>query len=84
MEDDLFFFQNGRRPNFSKVEDDLNFFKMEDDLNFFQNGRGPHFSKIEDEQKNSKNGRRPYFFLQNGRRNNSFSIWKTSSIFFKI
>ena len=58
----------GRRPNFSKVEDDLNFFKMEDDQNKI---------KMEDN----------LIFFQNGRRHNSFSIWKTTErrpTFFQI
>ena len=33
MEDDLNFFEKGRRPQF--------FLKMEDDLNFWENGRRP-------------------------------------------
>jgi hypothetical protein len=41
MEDDLYFFENLRRPQFLTLEDELNFLKMEDDLNFFENGRRP-------------------------------------------
>ena len=49
MEDDLIFFENGRRPKkiwngiVLKMEVDLNLFKMDDDLNFFENGRRPQF-----------------------------------------
>ena len=35
-EDDLDFFKNGKRPIFSKMEDDLNFFKLEDDINLLE------------------------------------------------
>ena len=53
MEDDLNFFENGRRPQFFlKMEDDLKFLKMEDNLNYFENGRRPQFIE---------NGRRPHF-----------------------
>ena len=52
MEDDLSFFENGRRPQFPcKLEDNLNFslkckstssgMNMEDDINFKVNGRQP-------------------------------------------
>ena len=34
MENDLNIFDNGRRPKFFQMEDDLNFFQMEDELNF--------------------------------------------------
>ena len=46
----------GRRPNFSKVEDDLDFFKMEDNLNFFKMEDDLKLLKIEDDLKFS-NGR---------------------------
>ena len=37
MEDKLNIFENGKRPQFLKIEEDLNILKMEDDLNFFEN-----------------------------------------------
>jgi hypothetical protein len=52
MEDDLNFFENGRRPQFLEMEDNLNFLEMEYNLNFlgkwkttliFLNGRRPHY-----------------------------------------
>ena len=43
MEDDLNVFENGRRPQFLKMENDLNFFKNEDDLTIFKNGRRPYY-----------------------------------------
>ena len=55
MEDDLNFKENGRRPQFKKMEynlnfqtmeDDLNFKKMEDELIFYSNGWLPYFQDI--------------------------------------
>jgi hypothetical protein len=37
MEDDLDFSGNERRPQFQKMEDNLNFHEMEEDLNFSGN-----------------------------------------------
>ena len=59
MEDDLNSFENGRRHQFWKMEDDLNFLKMEGDLNLFGIKIKDNLILI--------NGRQPIFFLSNGR-----------------
>ena len=54
MEDNINFLENGRRPQFFTMEDDLKYLKieerkktsislMEDEFNFFLNGRRPDF-----------------------------------------
>ena len=49
MEDDLNIFENGRRPQFLKMEDDLNFLKMEDNLNFLKMEEALNFLKMKDD-----------------------------------
>ena len=44
MEDDLHFFENGRRPQFfGQWKTTSTFLKMKDELNVFENGRQPKF-----------------------------------------
>ena len=76
---------NGRRAHFcSKIEDDLNVFKIKDDLNFQQSGRQPLFStKWKTTSIFYKRQDDPNFnkmednldFLQNGRQPQVFSQW---------
>ena len=67
MEDDLNFFENGRRPHFWEIKNDLKYFQMEVNLNILVNGRQP-FSKqtrrnIEDDLNFFENGRQPHIFF---------------------
>ena len=55
MEENIIFFENGRRPKVLLNGRRPHFLKKEDDLIFFLNGRRPHIFK---------NGRRPTFFLK--------------------
>ena len=80
MEDDLNFFENGRKPHFFLMEDNLNFFENGRQPHFFENGRRPQLLgewktttkiQMENDLKFWGNGRRPKKFK-----------WKMSSIFF--
>ena len=60
MEDDLNCFENGRRPNFLKMEDDLKFLKVEDNPIFFEMEDYINvFLQKKDDINKLKNRRRP-------------------------
>ena len=61
IEDNHNIFENGRQPQF---------LKMEYDLNFSVNRRPTHIFQMEDNLNFPLNGRQPQFFSSNGRRSN--------------
>jgi hypothetical protein len=59
-----------------QVKDDLNIFQMENVLIFLLS--------MEDDLNILANGRRPHFFLSNGRQPQYIYKWKTTSIFWQM
>ena len=84
MEDDLNFFENGRRPQlFQKWKTTSIFSKMEDDLNFFKKTKTTSiFSKNEDDLNFFQKWKTTLLFL-NERQPQFLGKRKTTSIIFK-